>query len=44
MGQKSASLLFDRILSSSDYAALTEEVETQLIVRESTVRRKVYPH
>ena len=44
MGQKSASLLFDRILASKDYPAITEEVETQLIIRESTVKKKVYPH
>jgi DNA-binding LacI/PurR family transcriptional regulator len=44
IGQKSASLLFDRILASKDYPAVTEEIETQLIIRGSTVKKKVYPY
>jgi DNA-binding LacI/PurR family transcriptional regulator len=43
IGQKSARLLLDRILSSQDYPAITEQVEPQLIIRESTVKKKIYP-
>jgi DNA-binding LacI/PurR family transcriptional regulator len=43
IGQKSARLLLDRILSSREYPAITEQVEPQLIIRESTVKKKIYP-
>lgn len=42
MGQKSARLILDRILSVQDYPAITERLDTQLITRESTVRKKNY--
>jgi DNA-binding LacI/PurR family transcriptional regulator len=44
MGQKAARMILDRILSKQDYPASTEIIETQLIIRESTVKRKVYPY
>ncbi len=43
MGQKSARMILDRILSTEDYPSITEQIETQLIIRESTVKKKVYP-
>jgi LacI family transcriptional regulator len=43
MGQRAARMILDRILSKEDYAPSTEVVETQLVIRESTVKRKVYP-
>jgi DNA-binding LacI/PurR family transcriptional regulator len=44
MGQKAARMILDRILSKQDYPTSTEVIETQLIIRESTVKRKVYPY
>lgn len=40
MGQKAARMVLDRILSRENYPARIEEIETQLIIRESTVKRK----
>jgi LacI family transcriptional regulator len=43
MGQKAARMLLDRILSRENLSPSTEVIETQLIVRESTVKKRVYP-
>lgn len=40
MGQKAARMVLDRILSRENYPPRIEEIETQLIVRESTVKRR----
>lgn len=42
MGQKAAWLLLDRLLSNENYPAKTEIIETQLIIRDSTVKKKIY--
>jgi len=44
LGQKSARLILDRILSSEDYPAIIEQIEPQLIIRESTVKKKSYQY
>jgi len=44
VGQKAARLLLDRIFTKEDYPAKTEIIETQLIVRETTVKKKTYKH
>lgn len=41
MGQKAARMVLDRILSRENYPVRIEEIETQLIIRESTVKRKI---
>jgi len=41
MGQKAARMVLDRILSRENYPARIEEIETQLIIRESTVKGKL---
>ena len=40
MGQKATRMLLDRIFSREDYPPRIEEIETQLIIRESTCKRK----
>jgi DNA-binding LacI/PurR family transcriptional regulator len=40
IGQKAARMVLDRILSRENYPPRIEEIETQLIIRESTVKRK----
>ena len=42
VGQKAARLLLDRIFTKQDYPAKTEVIETQLVIRETTVRKKSY--
>ncbi len=39
IGQKAAKMMLDRILSRENYPSRTEEIEPQLIIRESTVKR-----
>ena len=39
MGQKAARMMLDRIFSREHYPSRTEEIEPQLIIRESTVKR-----
>jgi LacI family transcriptional regulator len=42
MGEKAMRMLLDRIIGVDDIPARTEEVNTELIVRESTVKKRKY--
>jgi LacI family transcriptional regulator len=44
MGQKAARMVLDRILSRENYPPRIEEIETQLIIRESTVKRRPFAY
>ncbi len=42
VGRVAADLLINRILSKKDFQVITEVIETQLLVRGSTVKKRVY--
>jgi LacI family transcriptional regulator len=42
MGQKAARLLLDRLFTRADYPSRTEVIPTELIIRETTVKKKSY--
>jgi len=43
MGEKAMQMLLDRIISHDDFPAKTEQIATELIIRESTVKKISHP-
>lgn len=42
MGEKAMQMLLDRIIGRDDFPARTEQVNTELIIRESTVKKRTF--